>query len=88
MSHSNTAIDCRGLGVAIAVLRIKQAIHDAPDHALPLRVHLGDGCERDEVAFGLRAMACDVRLLSDGVDLLAQEAVSSSRQGLNLTAHV
>lgn len=87
MTYVNSAIDCRGLDPALTVLRIKQAIHSTPQHALPLRVRLGEDCARDAVATGLRALACDVRLVSEELDLLAETSMASSR-GLIPTAHV
>lgn len=88
MSHMTTAIDCRGLGAALAVLRIKQAIHAAPEHALPLQARLGEGCAADAVAAGLRAQACDVRLVRDERTLLAETSALAARRNLALPAHV
>lgn len=56
-------LDCRGLPAAIAVLRIKLALHSASDDDPHVRAQLGEACCADAVLSGLRADASCVRLV-------------------------
>ena len=58
------SLDCRGLPEAIAVLRIKQALHCATTDTQRFRVQISDACCPDTVEAGLGADAACVSLKS------------------------
>lgn len=66
MKHPKVQLDCRGLPAAVAVLRIKQAIHVASKDSLSIMARLSRNCGADRVMAGLRGEDLDVQLvLSD-----------------------
>ncbi|MDT0263269.1 hypothetical protein [Jatrophihabitans lederbergiae] len=62
MTAPSAGLDCRGLNVALTVLRIKQAVCAADaDPTTPLPVLLDDGCDREQVSRALGELGSRVR---------------------------
>ncbi len=53
--NSDQNLDCRGLPEALAVLRIKQALHCASMDTAKVHVQISEDCCQDAIQTGLRS---------------------------------